>query len=523
MPLSFATAASGARTASVSGRALHSGRDPLKEASRFLDVRARPSPSSFIVLGSCLGYLESVLASRYPGLKRISVQYDPDFRGKEETSVVDAWYPDSGQSLDAFLLSRLEPEDLDGLSVLEWPPAAQAYPEVASACLSRLRTAVLTMNGSANAMQAFGQARLLNALRSAVYGRRYLSPSPSSWKGSVVIAASGPSLEDNLASLSAARSSFYLIALSSAGMALARAGIKPDLLVSSDPGYWAALHLQGLPWKDVPLAFPLSARIPRRVLATWPLIAVCGREGFESAFSASIGLPALSLPETGTVAALALELASYLSEDSIAFCGLDLSSRDIVSHARPNAFEPFILSGSCRLDPEYSLTYAREASSEKRGPLRVSPQLATYAGYFSRAARRRSRIVSLASRSPTLNPLPPGELGPLAADRGLAPLHPAMKPGSSADPEKAKAAMKDLILGALDSLSRGARVEGLERSIAEHVSFSGLIALRKALRSGDAASQERILGEIAERGRRLLSRVERVLPLTPDRGQEPGP
>jgi hypothetical protein len=404
MPLRFEIAASGIGTASLSGRALHSTRDPLREARRFLDERLKADPSGFIVLGSCLGYIESAIEERFPALPRYSIQYDDAFRGREVDSVNEAWYPGSSEGLESFLLKRLDPADLDGLDILDWPPAAQAYPEQAARCLASVKKAVLIMNGSANALQAFGPVCILNAARSAAFGRNYMKLKPASLSNAIVIAASGPSLEDSLPELHENRSSYFLVALSSAARALAHSGIRPDLIVSSDPGYWAGLHLSGLPWSDVPLAFPLSARVPLDILESWPLVAIQGGNGFEASLAASLSLPAMALPESGTVAATALDLALRISCGPVAFCGLDLSSLDIRSHCRPHAFDHFIQGAAFRLSPAYSTAFAREAGSEKKGRYRISPQLSTYAAYFARVARREERICALPCAAPGMAP-----------------------------------------------------------------------------------------------------------------------
>jgi hypothetical protein len=516
MPLRFEIAASGIGTASLSGRALHSTRDPLREARRFLDERLKVDPSGFIVLGSCLGYIESAIEERFPALPRYSIQYDEAFRGREVDSVKETWYPGSSEGLESFLLKRLDPADLDGLDILDWPPAAQAYPEQAARCLASVKNVVLTMNGSANALQAFGPACILNAARSAAFGLRFLMLKPASLSQAIVIAASGPSLEDSLPELRENRSSYFLIALSSAARALAHSDIRPDLIVSSDPGYWAGLHLSGLPWSDVPLAFPLSARVPRDILESWPLAAIKGENGFESSLAASLSLPAIALPESGTVAATALDLAIRLGRGPVAFCGLDLSSQDIRSHCRPHAFDHFTQGASYRLNPAYSMAFSREAGSEKKGRYRISPQLSTYEAYFARVAQREERVYALSSAAPGMAPFRKTALPEMvragASAVAQAPflgLEPRLLPMSrTADLSRDKAIA--LIRGARKSCDAGAPSNAVDRAILEQVSFSSVLKLRKAGRSRDEGLKRAALAELDARLEVLAERMNRI-------------
>lgn len=516
MPLRFEIAESGIKTASLSGRALHSTRDPEREARRFLDERLKTDPSGFIVLGSCLGYIESAIEQRYPALPRYTIQYDESFRAREVDAVREAWYPGSSESLETFLLSRLDPADLDGLAILDWPPASQAYPEEAARCLDSVKKAVLTMNGSANALQAFGPACILNAARSAAFGRRYLRLKPGSLSKAVVIAAAGPSLEDSLAELCENRSSYVLLALSSASRALSHSGIRPDLIISSDPGYWAGLHLAGLPWTDVPLAFPLSARVPRHILASWPLVAIHGGNGFEASLSASLSLPALALPETGTVAATALDLALRLSRGPVVFCGLDLSSEDIRSHCRPHAFDHFYQGSASRLQPAYSTAFFREAGNEKKGRYRVSPQLATYAAYFARVAQREQRVFALHAASPGMRTFRKASLRDGLGGQGSAALESpfleldSVSPPLSLSADLAREKSIALIRGARKSCEDKGPSKAVDRAILEQVSFSSLLKLRKAARSGDESLKRAAFTELDARMEGLIERISRM-------------
>ena len=127
-------AKTGVPTARCDGILLHSLYDPMREAEQYLGSLSLPSqPHTFLVLGSCLGYLEHRLSSLYPDAKVLSLQFSSFFKGKEVHSLPPShcWYPDSDRSVEDFLYERLEGADLQELLILSWKPAFQAYPRTA--------------------------------------------------------------------------------------------------------------------------------------------------------------------------------------------------------------------------------------------------------------------------------------------------------------------------------------------------------------------------------------------------------
>ncbi len=161
----------------------------------------------------------------------------------------------------------------------------------------------------------------------------------------------------------------------------------------TDPGFYSMHHLHFAP-PPCPLAMPLSRR--GRV-GGCPDAATGGRGAsdlflgqpavFEKELLDAAGVSAPLIPPHGTVAATAIQLALASTSAAVIIAGLDMGSRDLLSHARPNAFDSLLLMEASRLKPHTSLLFQRAATlgslSGKRGNfLRVSPALRTYAGWF---------------------------------------------------------------------------------------------------------------------------------------------
>ena len=79
----------------------------------------------------------------------------------------------------------------------------------------------------------------------------------------VFIAASGPSLKESFPFLKRYSDRIILAALPSSLRALKSESIIPDLVIHTDPGFWAKEHLKYLPDKKIPIIMPLtSAFVP---------------------------------------------------------------------------------------------------------------------------------------------------------------------------------------------------------------------------------------------------------------------
>ncbi len=524
-------------TARVAQAWLHSSRDPAREAERFLDGQLKEGARNFIVIGGCLGYLELSLRRRRPEAKFLSLQLDGGFRGKElagpDGRRLDAWYPDSGQGPDAYILARFDPRDLEGLQVLSWAPAEAAFPQVCEMAREGLRKAVLTLNGSVNALAAFGRPLLMRPLKNLALGRRFFSMGPGLAARPILIAASGPSLEDSLALIKENRQGFVLCALSSALLALAEKGIEPDCIVSSDPGYWALLHLQGEKHKGIPLIFPLQAALPRPLLESSPLIPITEGGSYQSALLECLGLGALRLSARGTVAATALDVCLRLSRGPIIFAGLDMGSQDLRSHCRPQAFDAFHEKATSRLRPAYSQTFERIIPSYGRGRagFRQSPQLESYAAHFGRMGSSEKRLYRMESPAPALEglrQLSRGEFEALCASpRGprFESILREEKAAATQGPQRAElliARAKSLLGSALAQLDAGIYAEkdfGIEGRIdsgdgvfevLECLSMSHLLKYGKALRRSDAGLRREALRGMEEAARELFARMDRL-------------
>ena len=389
------TAKSGALTARVDGIALHTPYDPVREARRFVETNAGPhAPSAVVVLGEGLGYVSAAVESLYPGVRLIRIFYTDEIMTVRKDRAAGAavpgglgpaWWPGMKSGIGAFLEASLGELDLEGLRLIEWPPSARIFPAMSRIANESVRRLVQQLNGSFATVLGAGRLWMRNAISnflafdSALVGELCPVDRP------VLLAAPGPSLEEAAPLIAEVRSRVELWALPSSSLLLHDNGLSPDLLVMTDPGYYSLHHIQ-FSAPSCPLAMPLSA-----ARGAWDLSApyFLAQPGFfEKSLLEEAGIRAPLIAPHGTVAATALDLALVSSHGPIIVAGLDMCTRDISLHARPNAFDRLLHLRSTRLSPHYSLSFERAAAQRvEQVPgftgVRASPSLRTYAGWFN--------------------------------------------------------------------------------------------------------------------------------------------
>lgn len=384
--ISLELARSGEPTASFGSLRIHSAYDPDKEARRFLADRLMEIPvhSVIIILGAALGYLDRILQEQRPECKIIAIHFDTDLHNavilrKTPEPEVYRWHPKSGMNLDNFLFDVLDETSISGLTVLEWPASKQVNPEQFDSAARALATVIRRYTGNISATAAFGRIWIRNSLRNFLEIEKVVIPSKIDQ--AVVLAASGPSLEKSLDVIRIFRSRIQLWALPSAVPALLNAELVPDMIIASDPGYWAKQHGRYYP-EGIPVAMPLTA-VPPPVWSGGMLLISQGTPG-EASLLGDGAWPILEVPSMGTVAATAVEIWKRISNGPLLIAGLDLCWDDLRSHARPHAFDGWLQSGSSRLNPLHNEIWGRAMiqAPKRIGRIRTGPALQTYLDWF---------------------------------------------------------------------------------------------------------------------------------------------
>jgi hypothetical protein len=373
--------------------ALHSLYDPVLEAERFIASLSLENRNyrCFILVEPGLGYMVPALKKQFPSAQVVSLHCSAFFSSPEyapyrrENGAV-SWSPGADSSLEDFLESVIPDVAPGDIRLIEWRPAAAAYGKEFVEILSR--TVEVIRRGAANraTVRGFGRRWLRNSLRNL--GLFVRPAKPGRTNRPVLVSAAGPGLEKELpvlAALAASPSRPFFIAVSSSFPCLASAGITPDLVVATDGGAWALLHLYeafrlfsgaGKTQADgLCFACALSAALPSQI-GEYPALILADGSVWQRWLLGVLGLPFAAFPQRGTVSASALDLAFSLSSGPVYVSGLDLCHADLVTHCRPYALDRLRDEGADRLAPAYSGTFEREAA------IRGSRALSIYASWF---------------------------------------------------------------------------------------------------------------------------------------------
>jgi len=387
--LEIRTTRSGNRTACANGTYLHSPYDPRKEAGRFVNQALKDRhPSIILLLGAGIGYIYEELARSRPNARVIALFYDETVHNAFYTSLPKRmfWHPGRSESLLTFLRAQIHELEAEGLVLVEWPPSARIFPAQGLQANQAVHQLLREIRGSLITTSALGRRWLRNSLINFICIDKVFQPAESSDRNTTVIAASGPTLEDNIDFLRSHRDRIELWAVPSSLSFLLEHGLVPDMTILTDPSYYAFSHLQCAKDHNLHLAMPISAaggswRIGSRV-------SLLSQDApFERILLKSAGIEAPSIPPQGTVSATALMLALQWRRGLVVFSGLDFCYRDIFSHARPNNFENWLEVN--RLQPLHHQLFslAADHAVRKEGGSRSNLALNTYAGWFSHVDR----------------------------------------------------------------------------------------------------------------------------------------
>lgn len=388
---------------------LHSNRHPELEASRFLDsLNLGTNCPSVLVIGPGQGWLFPELRKRYPQAGLFGIQLaDNFFPASPEPSPPPLSYANylctysNQQELESFLDKSIGAFNSQEIKIIHWKPSLLAWPEIAKIILKTIKNWQERKLASDYTAKSFGKLWIKNALyslqlpHSSISSHFLLAQSNSNIP--IVICASGPSLEYTAETIlkKTNRQQYILIAVSSALNALLSRNIYPDIVVASDPTYWASLHLHRLKNCEIPLIYQLGAKIPH-FLKDKNILATSTGEHWQNALLQGRDSPFFISPQRGTVSAFALDIAFQLSRGGIYFAGLDFASRGILSHARPWAFEQLAIEHESRLFPQHQWFENRHRLQSQTKALNI------YATWFENRGleiKDRCRILSEAGKN----------------------------------------------------------------------------------------------------------------------------
>ena len=381
-------------TVLVAETALHSRYDPVSEAEKYIDSLRLTPYNCFILLEPGLDYLSAVIKKKYPRARIISLHCSSFFdrenfllknnAGNFSEECSSSWNPASGKTLEDFLELTLQDADAADIKLIDWKPSVSIYGKSCLDLASRTVECIRRISAGRKTAANFGRRWIKNALHNLEFLQNTVTALPGSRQ--ILVCAAGPGLEDSMDEIAGFNKNAgrpFIISVSSAGPALVHKGIMPDIIITSDGGSWARYHLteclrqcQKLFYKTPVFASALTAILPSQI-QNYPVLVIRDGSLWQDLLLKTAGVFSLAFPQRGTVSITALDLAFYLSPENVYISGFDFAHRDIVTHARPYAFEYILEQKQNRKEPFYSLVYKREEM------IRTSGSHGIYASWFT--------------------------------------------------------------------------------------------------------------------------------------------
>ena len=377
-------------------QALHSRYNPSGEAERYLDsLDLGPDIRFFILIEPGMGYLVAPLRLKFPKSKIISLHAKGAPEKVLNENRPDAfWHTGTSKSLRDFLEQEINDTEARLIKIIEWRPAMAIFKEAYLFLLSESLEFLKQADASARTLKQFGQKWFKNFFKNLIISTELFYPIPFSFP--IIITGAGPSLEETIPLIRKERNNLLLMGVSSSVAALKAGGLEPDIIVSSDGGNWALLHLyECIRGKEkAKFAITLNAALPSQCNNSSFLLISDGSL-WQELILRRLGLPFIVLPERGTVSAAALDLAFALTDDMVFLTGVDLSHKDIQTHARPYSFDRIWEEKAGRFLPAYSQVFTRS------GLIRTGGSNDIYASWFNRQlAAYPKRLFSLGANNP---------------------------------------------------------------------------------------------------------------------------
>ncbi|MBN2875873.1 MAG: hypothetical protein JXM71_12320, partial [Spirochaetales bacterium] len=133
------------------------------------------------------------------------------------------------------------------------------------------------------------------------------------------------------------RRRYSLWSLASALPALLSRGLTPELVITTDPGFWNGEHARWAIQGGLPVAMPPSAYIPASVYTHCPVIPLDSGLPFEKAALSTYGSHGIPASASGSAAGTALSLALRATSGPVFLAGYDLAAHGLIDHAFPYA------------------------------------------------------------------------------------------------------------------------------------------------------------------------------------------
>ena len=294
------------------------------------------NPKFILITEPCLSYCVEPLRKRFSDSKIFCVRYSHLF-DKKNNLFDYVFYCDETKDFGNLLYNYFGEEGLSYCLFISWKAGEDVFTEEYTKCWQGIKNAVIKGRNVITTRKYFSLRWAKNSIKFLSNVNRVCTINKID--SPILICASGPSLQSSLTKIKEHRNSFFLICVSSALNPLLKNEIIPDLCISTDGGYYAKEHLKPLLKNKIPLALPLEANIPTKILRENTIVPLVYGDGLFEEILKSNNIQTIKAERNGTVSGTSAILAQALTDNKIFFCGLDLEESKGFNHTQPNILE----------------------------------------------------------------------------------------------------------------------------------------------------------------------------------------
>lgn len=372
LKIEFLKAKNGENTCTLNGKYFHSAYNPSREAQAFCNsIEFSYKPSCIIIIEPALSYCAEFLKEKFPQTTLIAIRFIKDFSSTDFLWNKVFYFEENKDFCQEFYNSLGEEKLLSSI-ILNWNASTNIFCEETEKLWTNIKKAMLLARDVLSTREHFSKRWFFNSINFCKYSKNFSII--QNVKKDILITASGPSLKTSIKKIKEYRNNFFLIALSSSLSVLIYNKIVPDMVLSTDGGYWATKHLElkkseFFQLKNTIFALTDEANCPKQILQNGKILPLFYENSFGEKLLKNLNIHAKPALRNGTVSGTAAFLALSLTKKNIYFCGLDLAPSAENQHTQPNRLEERSKTKDNRLNSKEKRQTASRFNSE--GSLKI--------------------------------------------------------------------------------------------------------------------------------------------------------
>lgn len=249
---------------------IHSKIDPAKESNTYREQILNITTETLFILGAGLGYFMEPLAYNHNVKKIILIdplqgiseqrRQIPQFTNGIADKNVIIIDDSSVENIENVLIKIIQNTPIQSYSILEHISSARSFPAFFESVHETINRVIRKSVGNKATIRQFSSLFAKNCIKNIRHIDRYTPFSflTGTFKTTALIVSTAPSIDVYIEAIRMIAHTIFIIAVDSAYPVLQRNGIRPDLLVTTDPQPWTEEHMLNFDY-TIPVLSTLSS------------------------------------------------------------------------------------------------------------------------------------------------------------------------------------------------------------------------------------------------------------------------